>query len=101
MTPTAAGVAEAYADSRYYRDRRRRPRSAPAVEAAGMRAVVAPTIARSGREARAGRWRSARFNDAMRVALIPMKDLAGAKMRLADVLDRAERAELAVACSPT
>lgn len=33
----------------------------------------------------------------MRVALIPMKDLAGAKMRLADVLDREQRAELALA----
>ncbi len=33
----------------------------------------------------------------MRVALIPMKDLAGAKMRLADVLDRIERAEFALA----
>jgi 2-phospho-L-lactate guanylyltransferase len=33
----------------------------------------------------------------MRGALIPMKDLAGAKMRLADVLDRDARAELALA----
>ncbi len=33
----------------------------------------------------------------MRAALIPMKDLAQAKMRLADVLDRHERAELALA----
>jgi 2-phospho-L-lactate guanylyltransferase len=33
----------------------------------------------------------------MRVALIPMKDLAGAKMRLADVLERKQRAELALA----
>ncbi len=33
----------------------------------------------------------------MRGALIPMKDLAGAKMRLADVLDRNERSELALA----
>ena len=33
----------------------------------------------------------------MRVALIPMKDLADAKMRLADVLERSERAELALA----
>ena len=33
----------------------------------------------------------------MRIALIPMKDLASAKMRLADVLDRNERAELALA----
>jgi 2-phospho-L-lactate guanylyltransferase len=33
----------------------------------------------------------------MRVALIPMKDLAGAKMRLADVLDRKQRGELALA----
>jgi 2-phospho-L-lactate guanylyltransferase len=33
----------------------------------------------------------------MLVALIPMKDLAGAKMRLADVLDKADRAELALA----
>lgn len=33
----------------------------------------------------------------MRGALIPMKDLAGAKMRLADVLDRDGRAELALA----
>lgn len=33
----------------------------------------------------------------MRAALIPMKELAQAKMRLADVLDRAARAELALA----
>ena len=33
----------------------------------------------------------------MRAALIPMKELEGAKMRLADVLDRTERAELALA----
>lgn len=33
----------------------------------------------------------------MRGALIPMKELAGAKMRLADVLDRDARAELALA----
>lgn len=33
----------------------------------------------------------------MRAALIPMKSLAQAKMRLADVLDRHERAELALA----
>jgi 2-phospho-L-lactate guanylyltransferase len=33
----------------------------------------------------------------MRAALIPMKELAQAKMRLADVLDRATRAELALA----
>ena len=33
----------------------------------------------------------------MRVALIPMKELAQAKMRLADVLERAGRAELALA----
>jgi 2-phospho-L-lactate guanylyltransferase len=33
----------------------------------------------------------------MRVALIPMKDLAGAKMRLAGVLDRGARAEVALA----
>jgi 2-phospho-L-lactate guanylyltransferase len=33
----------------------------------------------------------------MRGALIPMKDLAGAKMRLADVLDAGERSELALA----
>jgi 2-phospho-L-lactate guanylyltransferase len=33
----------------------------------------------------------------MRGALIPMKDLAGAKMRLADVLDRDARSELALA----
>ncbi len=33
----------------------------------------------------------------MRAALIPMKSLADAKMRLADVLDRRERAELALA----
>ncbi len=33
----------------------------------------------------------------MRAALIPMKELQGAKMRLADVLDRDARAELALA----
>jgi 2-phospho-L-lactate guanylyltransferase len=33
----------------------------------------------------------------MRAALIPVKELAQAKMRLADVLDRADRAELALA----
>jgi 2-phospho-L-lactate guanylyltransferase len=33
----------------------------------------------------------------MRAALIPMKELAQAKMRLADVLDRRERSELALA----
>lgn len=33
----------------------------------------------------------------MRAALIPMKSLADAKMRLADVLDRRERSELALA----
>jgi 2-phospho-L-lactate guanylyltransferase len=33
----------------------------------------------------------------MRAALIPMKELAGAKMRLADVLDASARAELALA----
>ena len=33
----------------------------------------------------------------MRAALIPMKPLAEAKMRLADVLDQRERAELALA----
>jgi 2-phospho-L-lactate/phosphoenolpyruvate guanylyltransferase len=33
----------------------------------------------------------------MRAALIPMKELKGAKMRLADVLDREERGELALA----
>jgi 2-phospho-L-lactate guanylyltransferase len=43
------------------------------------------------------KWCCARFNDGMRAALIPMKSLAQAKMRLADVLDRHERAELALA----
>lgn len=33
----------------------------------------------------------------MRAALIPMKELSQAKMRLADVLDRSQRAELALA----
>ena len=39
----------------------------------------------------------AAVNDAMRAALIPVKELSQAKMRLADVLDRRERTELALA----
>ena len=42
-------------------------------------------------------WPFARFNSPMRAALIPMKELSQAKMRLAGVLDGRERDELTLA----